>query len=86
LRDYELCPSCGGKLSPKGVETIVRGGEDTAVVRAQALVCSKCREHVYPIELVREFERIKVQLVRGQTESFQPLGRSFTVDLLDIAC
>ena len=86
MRDYELCPSCGGKLSPKRVETIVKGGEDTAVVRAQALVCSKCREHVYPIELVREFERIKVRLVRGQTESFQPLGRSFTVDLLDTTC
>ena len=86
MRDYELCPSCGGKLSPKGVETIVIGGEDTAVVRAQALVCSKCREYVYPIELVREFERIKVQLVRGQTESFQPIGRSFAVDLLDITC
>ena len=85
MRGYELCPVCGGELSPKGVEIIVRGGEDTAVVRAQALVCSKCREHVYPIELVREFERIKVQLIRGHTESFQPLGRSCAVDLLDTA-
>ena len=85
MREHELCPTCGGDLVLREVETILRGGADTAVVRAQALVCSNCREQVYPIKLVREFERIRLQLSNGNTEDFRPLGRAYEVNLLNTA-
>ena len=82
MEDRDSCPTCGGDLLCKEVETLLRGGLNTAAVRANVFVCSRCREHIYPIELVREFDRIKVELTDEHTTSFRRLGRSYEVDLV----
>ena len=77
----ELCPICGGELVEKNTETIIRGGNDTAVIQMRALVCTKCGEHIYPIQTIRSMEKIKLQLSRGDVSEFEPLGRSFKFTL-----
>ncbi|MCH8310703.1 MAG: YgiT-type zinc finger protein [Chloroflexi bacterium] len=79
MSTQELCPLCGGYLIEKNVETLLRGGNDIVAFRADAFVCSKCGERIYPVQVVKRFEKIRRQLVRGDTSEFEPLGRSFKV-------
>jgi YgiT-type zinc finger domain-containing protein len=73
------CPSCGAELVPKGVEKLLRGGNDTAVVAVEALVCTRCGEKLYDESTVRRFEEIRSKLERHDTEGFRPLGHSYQV-------
>lgn len=76
---FEKCPICGGELIEKKVEKLLRGGENTAVMKVKAEICSHCGERLYPQEIVRRFEKIRAQLKQKKTKGFQLLGRSFKV-------
>lgn len=74
---FDSCPVCGGELVKKQVEEIVRGGDDTATLRVEAMVCQRCGERLYSEDTVRRFERIRTGLSRGNTEGLEPVGRAY---------
>jgi YgiT-type zinc finger domain-containing protein len=76
---FSKCPVCGGEMVEKEVEKLLRGGIHTATIKVQAEVCLKCGERLYSQEVVRDFERIRAKLERGEVEEFQPLGGFFKV-------
>ena len=76
---FEKCPVCGGDMVEKEVEKLLRGGENTAVLKVKAEVCLHCGEHLYPQETVSRFEQIRAKLQHQETSDFQPLGQSFQV-------
>lgn len=79
MKPFEKCPICGGELVVKEVEKLLRGGVHTAVLRVQASVCLRCGERLYPVELVKRFEQIRLKLERQEVAEFQPLGQAFKV-------
>ncbi len=76
---FKECPICGGEVIEKEVEKLLRGGKNTAVVRAQAEVCLRCGERLYSKEIVSYFERIRLKLERQEVSDFEPLGQSYKV-------
>lgn len=74
---FDSCPVCGGELVKRQVEEIVRGGEDTATLNVEALVCLRCGERLYSEDTVRLFERVRADLSRGRTEGLEPVGRAY---------
>ena len=81
MRPFEKCPVCGNEMVTKKVEKLLRGGNNTAVLKVQADVCLRCGERLYSQQTVRNFEQIRDKLAREQTKDFQPLGQSFHVGL-----
>ena len=81
MRPFEKCPVCGNEMVTKKVEKLLRGGNNTAVLKVQADVCLRCGERLYSQQTVRNFEQIRDKLAREQTKDFQPLGQSFQVVL-----
>lgn len=79
MMPFKECPVCGGELIEKEVEKLLRGGENTAVLRVSAEVCLHCGERLYSQETVRHFEEIRAKLKRKETADFKALGRSFQV-------
>ncbi len=79
MKLFEKCPVCGGELIEKEVEKLLRGGNNTAVLRIRADVCLHCGERFYTRDTVRKFEQIREKLTGEDTEEFQPLGKSFQV-------
>jgi YgiT-type zinc finger domain-containing protein len=77
IQAFDQCPVCGGELKRKRVEKLLRGGNDTAVVEADADVCLHCGERLYAPETIRHFEQIREMLSRNETGSFRPLGRTY---------
>ena len=77
----DLCPICGDQLVPRQVEVTLRGGENVAIVRIPALKCLYCREELYVGHIVEEFEKIRSQLARGETDDFKPLGKVYEVEV-----
>lgn len=74
---FDSCPVCGGELVKRQVEEIVRGGDDTATLSVEAMVCQRCGERLYSEDTVRRFERIRADLSRGSVEGLEPVGRSY---------
>ncbi|MBA7674789.1 hypothetical protein ES703_83014 [subsurface metagenome] len=81
MRPFEKCPVCGNEMVTKKVEKLLRGGNNTAVLKVQADVCLRCGKRLYSQQTVRNFEQIRDKLAREQTKDFQPLGQSFQVGL-----
>ncbi len=79
MEGLKKCPVCGGDLTNKRVEKILRGGNHMALMEVRAEVCLHCGERLYSEETVRRFDQIRAKLERQETEEFQPLGRSFRV-------
>ncbi len=75
------CPICGGEVAEKEVEKLLRGGQNTAVVRLHGEVCLRGGERFYSKEPISQFERIQAQLPRRELDQFQPLRQSFPVAL-----
>jgi len=61
---FEHCPVCGGELTEKDAEKLLRGGANTAVERVRAEVCLHCGERLYTRETIGRFEEIRAQLAR----------------------
>lgn len=76
-RAFEACPVCGGELIEKEVEKLLRGGNDTATLQVDALVCLHCGERLYPEDTVRRFERIRSDLASHRTGDLQHIGRTY---------
>ena len=77
MKALDKCPVCAGKLVRKKVEKLLRGGQNTAVVTAEADICLHCGERIYSQKTVRHFEEIRTKLERRQTSEFQVLGKLF---------
>ncbi len=77
MMPFEKCPVCGGDMTEKKVEKLLRGGVHTAVLTVSAEVCLRCGERLYPQETVRRFEEVRAKLERGETSGLKPLGQSF---------
>lgn len=76
---FEACPVCGGELAEKRVEKLLRGGDDTARMEVGAMVCLSCGERLYPEGTVREFERVRTLLQRGEVADLRQVGRAYEV-------
>lgn len=63
----------------KEIEKLLRGGNNTAVLKVHAEVCLRCGERLYSQETVKKFEEIRAKLEHQDTAGFQPLGMSFQV-------
>jgi len=81
---FEKCPVCGGEITTKDVEKLLRGGINTASVKVSAEVCLRCGERFYSQETVQCFERIREKLNREEIEGFQQMGQSFRVTECDL--
>jgi len=81
MMPFNKCPICGNDLAEKEVEKLLRGGNNTAVVKVKAEVCMKCGERLYSQDTVRNFEQIKSKLEQEKTKEFHLLGRSYQVSL-----
>jgi hypothetical protein len=79
MRPFEKYPVCGWDLVEKKVETLLRGGANTAVLKVRAEVCLRSGGRLYPHETVRRFEEIRAKLKRQETAEFKPMGLSFEV-------
>ncbi|MEK7449496.1 MAG: YgiT-type zinc finger protein [Planctomycetota bacterium] len=81
MKPFNKCPICGGELSTKVVEKLLRGGKNTVVLKVKAEVCLHCGERLYDQRVVRRFEEIREKLSQGEVKGFQPLGKSFQMVL-----
>ncbi|NIS38758.1 YgiT-type zinc finger protein [Candidatus Saccharibacteria bacterium] len=79
MKPFNKCPICGNEVVEKEVEKLLRGGNNTAVVKVRAEVCLHCGERLYSQDTVRKFEKISAKLAREETSDFQLLGKSFQV-------
>lgn len=80
MKPFDECPVCGGKLKRKEVEKLLRGGGNTASLRVVAEVCLHCGERLYPEEVVKAFEEIRLKLRERKFHQLKNTGQSFTVD------
>ena len=76
---FEKCPVCGGELIEKGVEKLLRGGNDTAVMKVRAEVCLRCGECLYDDATIKRFEEVRIKLAKKQTAEFEKIGSSYQV-------
>ncbi len=79
MQPFSDCPVCGGELSEKSVEKLLRGGVNLATVKIRADVCSRCGERLYSRATVSRFEQIRAKLANQEVAEFNPLGRSFQI-------
>ena len=79
MKTFDKCPICGGELVEKGVEKLLRGGVNTAVLKVNAEVCLQCGERFYSEETVRRFEQIREKLANEDVAEFQLLGQTYQV-------
>ena len=79
MKPFSKCPVCGGELTEKEVEKLLRGGVNLAAVKVRAEVCLRCGERLYSKETVSSFEQIRNKLANQEVAEFHPLGRSFQV-------
>ena len=79
MKPFEKCPVCGGEVVEKHVEKLLRGGLNTAVLKATAEVCLHCGERLYSDEIVKRFEEIRRKLELKETREFEPVGQFFKV-------
>ena len=62
MTPLEKCPVCSGDIVEKEVEKVLRVGNNTEIVKVQALVCLRCGERFYTPEVVKLFEEIRSEL------------------------
>jgi len=76
---FDKCPVCGGEIKEKKVEKLLKGGNNSAVVRVKAEVCTHCGERLYAKDTITYFEQIRAKLKKQDVAEYQPLGRLFRV-------
>ena len=77
---FEKCPVCGGELSSRKVEKLLRGGGNAVTLRVDAEVCRHCGERLYSEDVVKSFGEIRSKLQEQELAQFRRLGQSFTVN------
>ena len=82
MNKWEQCHKCGQfTVERKRIQKLIRGGDNVAAAHTLAEVCRRCREWLFTVEQVLEFERVEKMLERVETDGFRPLGRSFELEL-----
>ena len=76
---FNKCPICHGEIIEKEVEKLLRGGNNTAVVRVKAEVCLHCGERLYSAETIRYFQQIRNKLAHQEVSDFQLLGQTYQI-------
>jgi YgiT-type zinc finger domain-containing protein len=79
MTPFELCPVCGGEVIEKEVEKLILGGDNAAVVRVNAEVCTHCGERLYSKETITLFELIRSRLANSDVAGFLPVGQTYKV-------
>ena len=79
MMPFELCPVCGGDMIEKEVEKLILGGNNTAVVRVKADICTHCGERLYSKETIEWFDNIRSRLASGDVAGFLPMGKTYRV-------
>ena len=74
---FKKCPVCNGEVVEKEVEKLLRGGNNTAVVKVKAEVCLHCGERFYSKSTINEFQEIRSKLEHEEISEFELLGHSF---------
>ncbi len=77
---FNKCPVCGGEVIVKEVEKLLRGGNNTAIIKIQTEVCLHCGERLYSQDTIRKFEEIREKLKKKETKEYTLLGQSFKVN------
>jgi len=76
---FKSCPICGGKMIEKEVEKLLRGGNNTAIVKIKTEVCSHCGERLYSKDTISYFEQIRAKLKCQDVSEFESLGQTYQV-------
>lgn len=76
---FKKCPICNGEMIEKEVEKLLRGGNNTAIVRTKAEVCLYCGERLYSLETIRQFEDIRNKLEHQQLTDLKLVGNSYQI-------
>ena len=71
------CPVCGGEVIEKEVEKLLRGGNNTAVLRVRADVCLHCGERLLPETLLENLSKSEKNLQEKTQKSFSLWGSLF---------
>jgi YgiT-type zinc finger domain-containing protein len=79
MRLFERCPICKGEIPEKEVETVLKGGTNTAIIKLTAEVCLHCGERLYTPETVSRFEGIRKKLSQEDVSEFELIGKTFHV-------
>jgi len=79
MKLFEKCPVCSGELIEKEVEKLLKGGENTAIIKVKTDVCLHCGERLYTPEIITRFEEIRKKLKVGKIEDFIEVGKSYQV-------
>jgi YgiT-type zinc finger domain-containing protein len=76
---FKKCPVCNGEVVEKEVEKLLRGGNNTAVIKVKAEVCLHCGERLYSKSTINKFQEIRSKLENQEISEFELLGKSFKV-------
>jgi YgiT-type zinc finger domain-containing protein len=76
---FKKCPVCNGEVIEKDVEKLLRGGNNTAVVKVKAEVCQHCGERLFSKETIGYFEQIRNKLSRQEVSDFILLGQTYQI-------
>jgi len=76
---FKKCPVCGGEVTVKRVEKIIKGGNHTAAIEVSTEVCLHCGERLYNRETIETFEEIRAKLENNQVNEFRETGKSYLV-------
>ncbi len=79
MKPFSKCPVCGGEMTGKEVEKLLRGGVNLAAVKVHAEVCLRCGERLYSKETVDNFEQIREKLANHEVGEFDHMSRSFLI-------
>lgn len=83
MTPFDKCPVCGGEIVEKKVEKILRGGNLTEIVKAQAEVCLRCGERLYAPNVVKRFEKIRSKLKKEEMTDSPKTARARLLSKLD---
>ncbi len=79
MKPFNKCPICGKELITKKVEKLLRGGNNTAIVKVEAEVCLHCGERLYSEDSIHWFEEIRNKLNSQKITEYQPVGKTYQV-------
>lgn len=77
MKLFKKCPICGGELTEKKVEKLLKGNGDTAILKVKAEVCLHCGERLYAPEVIAQFENVRKKLKEGKIKDFTVIGKSY---------
>ena len=76
---FKKCPVCGNEVVEKEVEKILKGGENTAIVKVSAEVCLHCGERLYSKDTIEYFEEIRSKLKTKDVADYKQIGQTYQV-------